>query len=123
LDNRPRVVRQPSLFGGTDVLSLYGRNGRIRANTVHCPSEAAASRLVQQTRQLERAELVELPEATLGTCWSPRCGRTGLLDADFGTRVLNGRRRRPSWCRHCRSRRRQWSFPAAQSFSPAQPSV
>jgi hypothetical protein len=103
---RPRVVRQPNLFGGTDVLSLYGRNGRIRTNTVHCPSEAAATRLVQQTRQLERAELVELPDATPGTCRCPRCGRTGLLDRDFGTRVLNGRRRRQSWCRACRSSRK-----------------
>jgi hypothetical protein len=57
--NRPRVVRQAALFGGTDVLSLYGRNGRIRTNTVHCPSDAAATRVVQQTRQLERAELAE----------------------------------------------------------------
>ena len=103
---RPRVVRQPNLFGGTDVLSLYGRNGRIRTNRIHCSSDAAASRVVQQSRQLGRAELIELPEATPGTCRCPRCGRTGLLDADFGTRVLNGRRWRQSWCRRCRSRRR-----------------
>jgi hypothetical protein len=104
---RPRVIRQPNLFGGTDVLSLYGRNGRIRTNRVHCSSDAAASRLVQQTRQLEGAELVELPDAAAGTCRCPRCGRTGRLDQDFGTRVLNGRRQRQSWCRRCRSRRGQ----------------
>jgi hypothetical protein len=56
---RPRVVRHPNLFGGTDVLSLYGRNGRIRTNRLHCASDAAATRVVQQSRQLERAELVE----------------------------------------------------------------
>ena len=100
---RPRLVRQPNLFGGTDVLSLYGRNGRIRTNTVHCASDSAATRVVQQTRQLECAELVELPDATSGTCRCPRCGRSGLLDQDFGTRVLNGQRRRQSWCRRCRS--------------------
>jgi hypothetical protein len=78
---RPRVVRQPNLFGGTDVLSLYGRNGRIRTKTVHCPSDETASRLVQQSRQLERAELVELPEATPGTCRSPRCGTEAMVCA------------------------------------------
>src|SRR5215472_9294075 len=103
--NRPRVVRQPARFGGTDVLSLYGRNGRIRTKRVHCPSDAATSRAVQQTRQLERAELVELPDATPTTCRYPRCGRTGLLDRDFGTRVLNGELWRQSWCRRCRSSR------------------
>jgi hypothetical protein len=91
---RPRVVRQPTLFGGTDVLSLYGRGKRIRNNRVHCASDAAASRVVQQTRQLERAELVELPDAPAEACRCPRCGRTGPLGRDFGTRVLNGHRRR-----------------------------
>jgi hypothetical protein len=104
---RPRVVRQSNLFGGTDVLSLYGRDGRIRTNLTHCASDFETATVVRQTRQLERAELVELPDAPLETHRCPRCGRTGLLDRDFGTRVLNGQRRRQSWCRRCRSRRRQ----------------
>jgi hypothetical protein len=64
---RPRVVRQPNLFGGTDVLSLYGRNGRIRMNRLHCASDDAASRVVQQSRHLERAEagLTATPGATV----------------------------------------------------------
>jgi hypothetical protein len=70
---RPRVVRQPNLFGGTDVLSLYGRNGRIRTNRLHCASDAATNRVVQQSRQLERARLVELPR--------PRPGRAAARAA------------------------------------------
>ncbi len=104
--DRPRVVRQVALFGGTDVLCLYGENGRIRTNRLHCDSDAKASAIVRQTRQLERAELVELPGGPLETHRCPRCGRTGSLDKDFGTRVLGGRRRPQSWCRACRSRRR-----------------
>jgi hypothetical protein len=101
--NRPRVVRQAALFGGTDVL-CHGENGRIRTNRLHCDSDAQAAAIVRQTRQLERAELVELPNTPLETCRCPRCGRTGSLDKDFGTRVLDGRRRPQSWCRTCRSR-------------------
>ncbi len=33
----------------------------------------------------------------------PRCGRVGPTDRDFGTRLLNGKRRPQSWCKTCRA--------------------
>jgi hypothetical protein len=100
----PRKARAASPGAGMGHFSALA--GGVALAILMIPTLARATEeLVRLARQLERAEIVELPDVAPSTCRCPRCGRTGLVDQDFGTRVLNGRRRRQSWCRRCRSRR------------------
>lgn len=98
---KPRLVTQPNLFGGVDLLTLYGEGGRIRSNRQTFATERKLGAAKAIGRDFERAESVCLPEAApRATC--PRCRKGGEVEQLFGFRRMNGRRVRQSWCRQCR---------------------
>ena len=121
--SRSTVIEQRNLLGGADLVARVGK-GRAKARTLQVDPRwkvgfAAALALVVEHGKLAR-RATEVPART--RC--PRCGREGLTEADFGTRVMRGGQRRvQSWCRSCRSRHAhagprnvpagpvQWAFP------------
>ncbi len=98
----PRVVEQHVLFGGIDVVTLYGEGGRTRSNTLNASSFKDALRLTADAVRVEGADAVAAPSTT--RC--PHCGHCGDVDADFGWRILRGERLPQSWCKGCRARAR-----------------
>lgn len=92
------MIEQRNLLWGSEVsTSLPGTRGKP-ARVVHVDEEhvgfATALALV-----VEHGRRATGPKVR--RC--PRCGHRGQVDRDFGTRVLNGRRRPQSWCRSCRA--------------------
>jgi hypothetical protein len=49
------------------------------------------------------AIVVKVGREAATTVQCPHCGKIGTIAKDFGTRVINGRRRCQSWCRDCRN--------------------
>jgi hypothetical protein len=94
-----RTVEQRNLMWGSEVTTfLPGRPGRaarvVRVDDQHI-GFATALALVLTHGQARGGHDAE------ACC--PRCGRRGPTERDFGTRLLNGKRRPQSWCRGCRA--------------------
>jgi hypothetical protein len=100
---RGRFSEQCELWGGSElrlhdahrpqVVRRLGVNGRWNTGFA-----AALAIVVEEGRKAQRSN--QVPQ----TACCPRCGRDGLTERDFGTRVMaNGQVRTQSWCRACRS--------------------
>jgi hypothetical protein len=77
------------------------------------------AKVIQALEQLTRSELQRVidaattalkgPKPVKPTNWGkkihtcPRCGHTGPVDPDFGTRIVKGVVRLQSWCQGCRA--------------------
>jgi hypothetical protein len=99
----PRIVEQRGIFGGVDVLTLYGEGGHTRANVLHCESKERVRDMVSLARRFEQASAVGTDPTAIDVVRCPNCGRSGHIETDFGMRLLRGRRRPQSWCRKCRT--------------------
>lgn len=57
--------------------------------------------------EMARRGITALPEKNilLGSSTCPHCGHTGVIEKDFGIRVMRGEVWPQSWCRGCRSAR------------------
>jgi hypothetical protein len=87
-----RVVEQRNLLGGADLVYRDRRrhvDGRFKVGFA-----AALALIVGRAKE---------PEDVPDVAQCPHCGREGPTDQLFGTRVLQGERRRQSWCRKCRA--------------------
>jgi hypothetical protein len=93
------TVEQRNLLWGSEVTALLpGRGGKpprvLHVDDEHIGFATALALVVEHGRRAAGS-------GRQARC--PRCGREGPIDRDFGTRVLNGRRRPQSWCRACRA--------------------
>ena len=93
------TVEQRNLLWGSEVTAVIpGRKGRpprvLHVDDEHIGFATALALVVEHGRRAN---------ATHRQARCPRCGLVGPVDRDFGTRVLNGRRRPQSWCRTCRA--------------------
>ena len=61
----------------------------------------ALALVVEYGRRAEGIQPPVAPRPAIACC--PRCGHTGPIDRDFGTRRVNGEVRAQSWCRNCRA--------------------
>lgn len=96
------VYEQRNLLGGSDVVAAIGHGRRKKTRTLQVGQykvgfAAALALVVEHGKRAQQIQ--ELPSRS--RC--PHCGRVGLTDEHFGSRMVRGKRVRQSWCRECRS--------------------
>jgi hypothetical protein len=105
------TVEQRNLLWGTEVSTRVASSGRRPARVIHVDDQHVgfATALALVVEHGRRA----CSPSTQTRC--PRCGRCGPTERDFGTRVLNGKRRPQSWCRSCRAAQAESTRPERKS--------
>ncbi|MBX5481107.1 MAG: hypothetical protein IRZ16_04545 [Myxococcaceae bacterium] len=88
---------------GEDLFSWAKRTARKRPS--RRPNVSAFHRalalVIEYGRRAEAMKQLQAVRPKWTTC--PRCGHSGPVDRDFGTRKVNGEVRPQSWCRSCRA--------------------
>jgi hypothetical protein len=90
-------LQELELFRWGEQVGL-GRQSRARRQRRLGFAAALAVVVEHGKRQLKPTALRER-----ATARCPRCEKVGEVERDFGMRVLDGKRRRQSWCRRCRA--------------------